>query len=306
MRSDITAIAPWFGAKRTLAPQIIAALGTHRSYWEPFCGSMAVLLAKPRASSETVNDLHGDLINLARVIQDDLTGPMLYRRLRRTALHEDIFAEAREELKIEAAVDDGYRTSDITEPPPNPDRAWAFFVCSWMGRNGTAGTPGYNMNFCVRFSAAGGDPGKRFRGAVDSIPAWRERLRGVTILRRDAFGLLERIADEPGTAIYLDPPYMVKGARYVHDFDGEHHARLADLASRFTKARVVVSYYEHPRVRELYDGWWFTEIPVRRNLAATSSRDGENDSQAVEMLVSNEGARRGARPSGGLFAEVRP
>jgi hypothetical protein len=29
---------------------------------------MAVLMAKPAATMETVNDLHGDLVNLARVI----------------------------------------------------------------------------------------------------------------------------------------------------------------------------------------------------------------------------------------------
>lgn len=47
----ITAIAPWFGSKRTLAPRIVAELGSHRAYWEPFCGSMAVLLAKPAATA---------------------------------------------------------------------------------------------------------------------------------------------------------------------------------------------------------------------------------------------------------------
>lgn len=35
----ITAIAPWFGSKRTLAPRIVAELGKHTSYFEPFCGS---------------------------------------------------------------------------------------------------------------------------------------------------------------------------------------------------------------------------------------------------------------------------
>ena len=43
----IKAIVPSFGGKRTLAPQIVAELGEHRAYWEPFCGSMAVLIAIP-------------------------------------------------------------------------------------------------------------------------------------------------------------------------------------------------------------------------------------------------------------------
>ena len=40
----VTALAPWFGGKRTLAPKVIELLGEHRTYVEPFCGSMAVLL----------------------------------------------------------------------------------------------------------------------------------------------------------------------------------------------------------------------------------------------------------------------
>lgn len=43
----ITALAPWYGSKRTLAPRIVEQLGEHRAYWEPFCGSCAVLFAKP-------------------------------------------------------------------------------------------------------------------------------------------------------------------------------------------------------------------------------------------------------------------
>jgi DNA adenine methylase len=76
----ITSLVPWFGAKRTLAPRIVRELGPHRVYWEPFCGSCAVLLAKPRASMETVNELHGDLVNLARVVAHPVLGPQLYRR----------------------------------------------------------------------------------------------------------------------------------------------------------------------------------------------------------------------------------
>jgi DNA adenine methylase len=56
----VTAIAPWFGAKRQLAPAIIAEIGPHSAWWEIFCGSLAVTLAKPPSAIETVNDLHSD------------------------------------------------------------------------------------------------------------------------------------------------------------------------------------------------------------------------------------------------------
>ncbi len=255
---DITALAPWFGAKRNLAAEIVRELGPHRVYWEPFCGSMATLIVKPPCVMETVNDLHGDLINLARVIQDGTLGPQLYRRLRRTLMHETLHREAASRQNSR-----GY----IADCPADLDAAYDYFLCAWLGRNGVAGTASYNQGFCVRYTANGGHAAKRWSSVVDSIPAWRRRLRNVTILCRDAFGLLPKIDDREGTAIYVDPPYLVKGAKYVHDFTDADHGRLAAELARFRKARVVVSYYDHPRLAELYPGWTVRRIEVSKAMA---------------------------------------
>ena len=53
-KARIGAILPYFGGKRNLASRIIDFLGPHRVYWEPFCGSMAVLFAKEPVVMETV------------------------------------------------------------------------------------------------------------------------------------------------------------------------------------------------------------------------------------------------------------
>ena len=44
-------------------------------------------------------------------------------------------------------------------------------------------------------------------------------------------------------AIYCDPPYLEKGAEYVHDFCAGDHQRLAKALSRFAKARVVLGAF---------------------------------------------------------------
>jgi len=279
----IKALAPWFGGKRTLAPTIVEELGPHRAYWEPFCGSMAVLLAKPQSRQETVVDLHGDLINLARVIQSRDTSAALYRKLRSTWMHEDTLREATA-LLAERAADADAR--DV-------GRAWAFFVASWCGRNGSVGTEGHarTNTFCIRYTANGGDSATRFRGAVESIPQWRERMRNVTILNRDAFEVLAKIADEAQCVIYADPPYLVKGAKYVHDFgEGfmgqDDHARLADALRRFKKTRVVVSYYAHPRLAELYPGWTQRAVTMVKNMASATRREA-GATAAPEVLLIN-------------------
>lgn len=90
----VSALSPWFGSKRTLAPEIVRELGKHVKYDEPFCGSCAVLLAKPVATCETVNDLHGDLVNLARVIAVESSAVQLYAGLARMLMCEGLFREA--------------------------------------------------------------------------------------------------------------------------------------------------------------------------------------------------------------------
>jgi DNA adenine methylase len=232
---------------------------------------MAVLFAKDPSRMETVNDLHEDLTNCARVLTKLQTAVRLYERLARTLFCEGLHSEARERLADEVNAE---------------ERAYWFLVHSWMGRNGTAGTATSNSNFCVRYTSKGGDPAVRFRTVAESIPAWHERLRGVTILCRDGLQLCERFDDAAEVAVYVDPPYLKKGSQYLHDFKAEDHRRLADLLHRFTKARVVVSYYDDPRLAEMYPGWTKRTFNVSKAMAHQGRR-GKSDARAVEVLLLN-------------------
>lgn len=296
----IGSLAPWFGSKRTLAPAIIEELGEHRTFFEPFAGSMAVLLAKPPATMEVVNDLHGDIINLARVIQHPAEGPWLYRKLRRAWASEEAFQDAVMKL---AVLD---KAGDLE----GAERAYAYFLVSWLGRNGIAGTNvggprGAGHSFCVRYTSNGGQPAKRLASAVDSIPAWHRRMRNVTILRRDAFEVLGKIEDADGTVIYCDSPYIpetrsgLKGSggqsRYKHEFAPEDHERLAKALGRFRRTRVVCSYYESPRLAELYPGWSVRRFEVNKAIANAAKRDKAGDTRAVEVLLVN-GPLNGGEP----------
>jgi DNA adenine methylase len=283
----IGSLVPWFGSKRTLAPRIVGELGEHSAYWEPFAGSMAVLLAKPQSSMETVNDLHGDLTNLARVIKDAAAGPAFYRRLRRTLMCKTFCDEASERFRARGNVPAG----DVLDV----DRAYDYFVSSWMGRNGVSGTVSFNQGFARRFTKNGGHAAKRWCSAVDSIPAWRRRMRNLTILNEDSMPWLEsKIEDSVGVAIYADPPYVTKGASYVHDFEGESaHRSLAAALGRFRKTRVVVSYYDCPLVRELYPDasrggqWTWVDCTMTKSLVSQGMRDKGNKVEAPEVLIVN-------------------
>lgn len=345
----VKSIAPWFGGKRTLAPAIVEQLGEHTQYFEPFCGSMAVLMAKEPSQKETVNDLHGGLICLARVLADEFAAPQLYDRLSKTLMSEDLLKCARSMLgELEPPWwlhrDDAGELPRIFSYCPQCEKvldhvvsgkcpqcsidvetdycrrsdanmlefAYWYFIASWMGRNGTAGTARRDYQIAVRWTKNGGSPTVRWSNAVESIPAWHCRLRNVVILRRDAFRILDRFEDHEATAIYVDPPYVIDGDSrsgvksrgdlshtYLHEFrngagssggglfdtEPDDHQRLRDVLGSYRRARIVVSYYDCQRVRELYDGWTFIDHSRVKHLHNQTGGRGGKD--APELLIIN-------------------
>jgi DNA adenine methylase len=291
-----------------MAPLIVQELGTHTAYYEPFAGSMAVLLAKPESSQETVNDLHNDLINLAMVVASDRAVD-LYERLARTLFAGPLF---------DAAKDDLDRT--IADPPENPadvddshvDRAYLYFFVSWAGRNGLGGNVDAttSASLSVRYTI-GGTGSRRFANVVDLIPAWHKRLRAVTILHRDALDLIERIDDSGGpgdNALYVDPPYLADSrasGNYLHDFHKDaDHIRLAEALRRFDPAttRVVVSYYADESLAELYPGWTIRDCSRPKLNSNPNTRTGDID-VAPEVLVIN-GPSYADRQAPSLFGDL--
>lgn len=270
----INRLVPWYGAQRHLAREIVRELGRHAAYWEPFCGSMAVLLTKRPALVETANDLHGDLVTLAMVLASE-RWMEFYQRVVRI-------------LPAEALYDACLLTilAERLNPPGRPEdvrgehvaRAAAYFVVGWLGYHRSAGLRPYLAHMPIQWAPTNGSHVNKFRSAVERIPAWHRRLARVTILRRDAMELLERIPDRQGVAVYVDPPYLRAtrsrggACTYLHDMADEAHPHLAELLSRFRLARVVVSYAWHPDLAGFYPGWTVRFLRARRNV-----RGNQND-----------------------------
>jgi DNA adenine methylase len=279
----ITAIAPWFGSKRTLATTIVHQLGKHSYYFEACAGSMAVLLAKEPSEHEVVCDLHGALTNLAWVVQDDEKAPELYERLQRMLYDDELYQQSKEWL---GEFERGLGTC----AGPSVDWAYHYFVASWMGRNGVSGTARVNYQIATRWTKGGGSGPGRFRAAVESIPAWHDRLRNVHILRRSMFDVLPKLQDDADLAIYADPPYLADtvagNSRYLCDFTEADHRRLAEQLQRFKLARVVVSYYAHPLLKKLYPGWEWLDCSRQKHLHVQNKR-GTGRKEAPEVLLVN-------------------
>ncbi len=70
MNDNLRAPFPWFGGKRKVAAEVWTRFGDVANYVEPFFGSGAVLLNRPKfCGNETINDLDGYVANFWRSLK---------------------------------------------------------------------------------------------------------------------------------------------------------------------------------------------------------------------------------------------
>lgn len=264
----ITALAPWYGSNRMLAPIVGERLKGCRWVGVPFAGGMSELRCID-APTLLVNDKHKQIINLAMVVSDDYLRTEMARRLSMTAFHPEILAAAQE-------------FCDYRSPDSMPDQfaAEAYFVCCWMGRSGLAGTDDeFKGGLPVRWTASGGDSNVRYRSAIKSLVAWSRIMRRCNFTVLDFRDFLGKCKDHPQHGIYCDAPFPDAGDSYRHKFTEKDHRVLRDALALYDETLVLIRYHDHPLIRELYpQSRWNWEHLDGRNSANNST---------PEVLISN-------------------
>lgn len=256
----VTAVAPWYGSNRMLADRVGEALAGCKWVGVPFAGGMSEL-ARIKARTILVSDLHRHVINLARVIADPKGVAVLRDKVDAVALHPDALAAAQERCRLR-------ENGDWVGPDDEVDWAADYFVTAWMARNGAAGTDReFDAGISVRYHSEGGDSAVRFRNAASSLVEWSTLMRRCTFVVSDVFEFLAKCHDRPDNGLYLDPPFPGPGDKYRHKFGPDQHRRLADaLLAEFDRTRVVCRFYDTPLVRELYPepAWTWTLLTGRK------------------------------------------
>lgn len=258
---------PYFGAKGKLAPRIVALFPPHQHYVEPFMGSLAVLLAKPPSTMETVNDLDQHLVTFFRVLRDrtnDLE--------RVCALTPHARADFRQAETLSGVDDDLERAR----------RVWVQLTQGRAGKIRDAGGPDPTMNRTGWRCNVREGTGTSWRSRVDTqvgsiqvvldrslrrFAPTAERLRRVSLECLPALDVIERYGHSPDVLLYVDPPYLAdtRSARDAYRIEMPHPEQHRELAAalRAVKAAVVLSGYRSPLYDELYDGWYVEEIPTQ-------------------------------------------
>jgi DNA adenine methylase len=255
---------PYFGGKITIGPAIAALLPAHSHYVEPYCGSLAVLLAKTPSDHETVNDLDEVLVTFWRMLRErpaELERACALTPHSRMEYQRSVDLEARDDLELARLV----------------------FVKLTQGRSGRLRRTGWR-HYVNPAGSSASMPGY-LAGYVDRMAPAVERLQRVSLECMPALDVITKYGAEPDVLLYVDPPYLGStrandNAYRVEMRTAAEHRELAE-ALHAARAAVVLSGYPSDLYdRELYPGW------DRHTIAASTGQGGTWENR-TEVLWSN-------------------
>jgi DNA adenine methylase len=263
----------YFGGKTAIASKIASLLPAHEHYVEPYCGSLAVLLAKPPSMMETVNDLDGELINFWRVL--------------RTRLDEfSVACALTPHSRLEADIAEDNANQDLDDL----ERARRLWVRLTQCRGGhTVHRSGWRFYRDARGSTA--SMPDYLDAYVSRLGPAVARLRGVSLENRAALEVIAGYGQHARTLLYVDPPYpesvrkkcsggRSRGPYYAHEVrtDADHTLLLEALLG--CKSAVLVSGYACPLYDEALAAWHRREV-------GTQTGNGGGDRARTEVLWCN-------------------
>jgi site-specific DNA-adenine methylase len=253
------------GSKQRLASWIVhhASSIPHTKWGELFAGTCAVTLAKEPVEWEFLNDADRWIADFLRVARDDQLRTDLFTRLRFSAWDQTDFNNC----------------CDITEgriPAPEDvvERARALLVSNQQSFDKSGRTHSIS-------DTSSGIP--KWNRLPDIIQEFADRIRCCHVMSLDySIALRKPPINDPCTLVYADPPYVGVEQRFyaVNKGPGFDHAAFRSALDS-CDASMMVSYEDHPIVRELYqksDGWEIQQRDVTRALA-------NNGKPATELLL---------------------
>ena len=241
------------GGKHRLVPQLVALLpkDTH-AYVEVFGGSGAVLLNKPPSPVEVWNDIDNELVSLFMTVRD----------------HPTQFIRAVRSLPYSRTLRDAWRSQFYGGhwPKDRFERAVRYY---YMLRSSFFGHIDKGWRFALKT-----DEAARLYNCVGEVEEIAQRLAHVHIDHKD-FRRCVQSYDRPDTTFYCDPPYFgsVPYRKGIPAFMETVHQDLASLLKGI-QGKFLLTYNDHPRVRELYKGFKMSEVVTRLNTdkLATANR----------------------------------
>lgn len=268
----------YYGGKWRIADWVISHFPRHRCYVEGYGGAGSVLIKKKPARVEVYNDLNGEMVNLFRVLRDEVLAARLRELLRLTPYARDEFLACYE--LSDDPVEQARRTVVLAMQSHNPAKALN------RKRNG------------YRTASSGHHVLPRdFAEHTEALGAITQRLKGMIIENRTARNICEQ-HDRPTTLHYLDPPYpgstrSTNKNYYTHELRGmDAHRELFEWSNRLS-GMVVLSGYQCQEYEDWFGGaGWEKRTKITQTGAFCG---GAKSAAATEVLWLNPRAAAGQR-----------
>ncbi len=248
-------IIPWLGGKRRLAKKILPLYPPHTCYAEPFAGGAALLFLKPPSKLEVINDIHGELVNLYRIVQNH--PEELIRQFKWALSSRTLFK---------------WETMKRPETLTDIQRAARFFYLQKLAFGGRVTGQSFG-------SATTAPPKLNLLRLEEDLSQAHLRLSGVLIENLPWQEVITRY-DRAHTLFFCDPPYW-KVAGYGVDFPLDNYQQLAEFA-RTIKGKMIITLNDHPDMRELFAGFNIKTAAIHYSCGAEKKRK-----TSTEMIITH-------------------
>ena len=243
---------PYLGGKswnnnRKIGPWIAAHLPMRKGYCEPFAGMASVLLNRPCAQQEILNDANEHIVAWWRAVRDQ-PEELRYQ------LEYTPYSEA-EYLRAYRAVRDNDHPNDLAKARDAAICLWQSFERSISGKHGGWAKPKKGT-----WGKPNPQGSNRGQNTLPDIDALADRLRDVRLFCRDALDVLEYLERYEYLTIYCDPAYEGETSKkYGHNVDRE----VLQAALLRQRNDVAISGYGDEWDTLLEHGWHKDTMEVK-------------------------------------------
>lgn len=272
---QIKPILKWVGGKRQLLPELLPLIPDFDNYCEPFIGGAAMLLSL-QPKSATINDYNAELMNVYRVIRDDVEA--LITDLKKHENTPEYFYEMR-------GKDRDKRVYSHLSPMKRASRV--------IYLNKTCFNGLYRVNAAGQLNAPFGaykNPNIVNEEGLRAVSTYL-RSANVTILQGDYAAALENLPE--GTFVYLDPPYdpISETAAFTGytqgGFSRLDQIKLREACDTLNERGIkfMLSNSATDFIKDQYSEYHIQIIKAKRAINCKGSRRGTVD----EVVVTNYG-----------------
>lgn len=237
----------------------------HQTYIEPFAGALSILISRPRAGIEIVNDKNERIARWHTCIRDH--AEEMSRLIAQTHYNNhDTFEWAKR------SMDDESLTCCL--------RSLAVYIVADLSMMHVS-DPIQARGMSIKWRPLG----QPLRAMYpEEVAALRERLRGVQVVSKDFSWVMERSAGESCAVLYVDPPYKHAD---TDPYAATHDRALLEELLLAQEGYVAISGYD-----DEWDhlGWQRHELEVSFQAVGRKARG--TRPKRTEALWCNRGIKR--------------